>query len=217
MRCNEARKRLRAVGSGQPLEHDEELRLHLAGCPSCAAEAQVRGLLQRVFDAASEDDRAAVLPLAAQRERIETLAAQRDRRPRRAYRIRLRYIVAFGLAVALILLVAVVPFSYQNILGYRLALNGVGTDLASDSDAVCDLLAEIGLQEANVDLMGCDTTCHIMIVDLHTPEEAQMVVDAVAHRCRCRLQSDVIAVGDRRSATLLDHAQQGTLRRLIGG
>ena len=163
MRCREARRRLTGSRKGQPADlEDRELLDHLAECPDCAREAKALGTLRQMLLAAGENDAAHVTPISAQKDVVEARATRAGRAMlwRRFFwfatehggRNRLRYGIGVAIAIALLAVVSFVPFRYDHTVGYDVAFAGVCRELGADDERICDVLYELGLEEADIDV-----------------------------------------------------------------
>ena|GEM_PF-1015640 len=219
MRCREARRRLTGFRKGQPVDpEDRELLDHLAECADCAREARAMGTLRQMLLAASEDDATHVTPVSAQKDIVEVRAAQAGRGTlwtrflwfsmEHGGRNRLRYGIGVGVAVALLAVVSLVPFKYDHTVGYDIAFAGVCMELGDDDERMCDVLYELGLEEADIDVWGCDSTCELIVIDLKSEQEVGMVVAAFNGLCPVDPVADVIPVVTSTSGSLLHQANE---------
>ena len=218
MRCREARDRIaRAHGSQVGQVEDPSLRDHLRVCRDCAAHAAATGLLDRLLDTAGENDQGNQTPIDVQRQQVETRAQQSPagRQPGLLSRLwpaglklRPRPVFYLSTAAATIILVvlAVVPFSFYRTVGYDLNLDGVSLELAQNDEHICDLLHRLGLFEAGVDVIDCDTTCCLSILDLKSEQEAILVVGAIARLNDAELTTSLTPIRAKTSRSLLEHA-----------
>jgi hypothetical protein len=203
------------------IEADGQLLEHLQNCAGCAADAAAAKNLQRLLECARPDDTHNIIPIEENRERIEArVAAGKDEgkisHPSTSkYRRARRYVLSFGtmLAVAILAILTLIPFKYNRVVGYEIALDGVDKELAWDIERICDMLFNLGLDDAVVDVYGCEATCSLLIVDIKTEEEAQRVVAAFTEIDPANLNSNVIPIRAVKSATLLDQANETLLRR----
>lgn len=221
MRCRQARIRLTAsTQDGSAKTDDQELLDHINHCPVCAREAAAAGTLRQIFTAAGVNDMENVTPLHEQKVRIEARLARHQRlkvSEGTARRGRLKWRPAYGVGVSLVAatLIAVltlIPFQYDRTIGYEVAFAGVERDLVEEDERVCDMLFALGLIEAAVDFLGCDTTCKLTVIDLKSKEEVQLVVAAFAHINPMELSTNVIPVRATVSGSLLDRANERILR-----
>jgi len=221
MRCREAR--LRLTGSrqnGSAGTEDRELLDHLNQCPACSREAAAAGTLRQILTASSVNDMENVTPLHEQKAQIEARLARHQRLKVNAgtsTRGRLIWQPAFGVGVtlvvaALIAALILIPFQYDRTIGYEVAFAGVERELVEEDERVCDMLFALGLIEAAVDYLGCDTTCKLTVFDLKSKEEVQLVVAAFAHVNPLDLSSNIIPVRATVSGSLLDRANERILR-----
>ncbi|MDH4035146.1 MAG: hypothetical protein OEV80_15250, partial [candidate division Zixibacteria bacterium] len=170
MHCDQAQRRINElVQAGADPQTDSSLVDHLRDCPRCREEAQAAGLLTQVLRAADEDDTSGITPFHQARQRVEArIASSGDGRAGTdrtagSFSIvrwwRPARVVYASVALAALLAVALIPFQYDQTIGYAVAFAGVEKELAEDDEAICDLLFDLGLLEANVDVLECDTTC----------------------------------------------------------
>jgi len=209
MRCREARLRIDRRSPGdQAVPPDQELTAHLEICRSCAEYFRVVRLLERATQAAAADDGEPVVPIAAMRETVES-EPRPLRRPRRFTlygKPVLKPAIGFGVA-AMLLLLALVPFRYSKVVGYDIRFGGVRPELVQEEERICDMLHSLGLFEAGVDVLGCDTTCSLRIIDLKTTDEVRRVTAAFEHVNKTGLTMLVTPLRGATSSTLLDRAQ----------
>jgi len=210
MRCQEARKRIDArEGYPAGMSDDPDLGNHLQTCDACRRYAALSGAMQKVYAFARVDDTAETKSIDGQRREVEGRLRTPDRFVRRARRSFFRK-PAFGLsvsvAVAALLVLALVPFSYYQTVGYDLNLRGVSRHLAHDDEQICELLVGLGLVDAGVDVKGCDTTCSLAILDLKTETEAHLVAGAIARLNETDLTTSIVPIRARSTRSLLEQA-----------
>ncbi len=222
MRCRQARRRMNELGHhGSRLLTDPELLEHLRQCPDCAGEAQKSRLLDRLFTAARQDTDEAMPPLTEMRERVQQRVLSSP--PGRTFRAPIRsgawsllaHRAGVGLtAAAVIVLLAVsalVPFRYDQVVSYQVAFEGVQRSLAENDQNLCDLLFTIGLYDADVDQLSCDSTCTLHIIFLKSPDEAQLVIEAVSEVNSGGISADIIPVRTQSTRTILDRVGESIL------
>ncbi len=212
MDCREAGNRLTgSARDGDNATRDEDLLHHLQSCRNCAGAAWASNVLESSFGRIKDRAPAELPAFAVMRRRIETrLGARKE--PNRLLRPRLhnlfrsptrRWLYAGGVAVvvAILVLTAVVPFSYYRTVGYEVAFGGVQREFVEDDDRICDILFRLGLVEADVDVLGCDTTCHVQILYLKSRQEVDMVISEFSRLNNSSLRADVrpVRVGESRS------------------
>jgi len=206
MRCRQARNRLSLSASDSAaITADRELQEHLQACSECAREAAALGLLAQLMATAAEGDRKNLTTLEDQRGLVEARARQENQRENRIHNgwtRSLQYGGVLATAMIVLVMVALVPFGPEQARGYSVAFGGVDLDLAHDDERICNMLYILGLHEAEVDLLGCDTTCNLLIVDLKTKAEANLVVAAMTSLSDDGLTSNVIPITERDESTL---------------
>ena len=116
------------------------------------------------------------------------------------------------MVATLIAALTLIPFQYDQTIGYEVAFAGVERELVEEDERVCDMLFALGLIEAAVDYLGCDTTCKLTVFDLKSKQEVQLVVAAFAHINPMDLNTNVIPVRATVSGSLLDRANERILR-----
>lgn len=217
MHCDQAQRKIdeHELAGTDPLK-DPSLVDHLHSCSHCRQEAQVADLLTQVLEAAGEDDTANLTPFLEARRRVETQTASSSARnsvtdqARPGFSVRRWWrparVVYASVALAALLAVTLIPFQHDQTVGYAVAFAGVERELVKDNEFICDLLYDLGLLEADVDILGCDTTCAVQVLELRTLEEAQLVVKALARANGAELSSDIIPVREGASSSLLQRA-----------
>ncbi len=220
MNCRDAR--LRMTGSrrdGTPIEQDHELQKHLKVCPACAREAKIDSKLRLMLETAAKGDEQQI-PSQLEMKRLVSARLSSPATAKRHQMVeafqRLRFLmwrhpargIALGLTAVLLAFVSLVPFKYTHTLGYDLSLGGVCQEYAENDEEICSMLSRLGLHDAGVDVLGCDSTCSLQIIDLNNREEARLVVAAFESLCPDRITSNVVPVVSRGSSSLLDRANQ---------
>ena len=198
MRCHEARQRIVALrGELSPEKSDRELREHLRTCPECAAFAQAERAITRDFAAAGADDNEGDLPLSMLKTRAEARAGLAPSEPSRETNLmstifnqmkkRPRLGLSISIAVVLLAVATLVPFKFQDTIGYDVAIAGVNKDLAMDSERIQELLTALGIEDVAIDVSGCEVTCDLKLSDLKSEYDVQMVIAAFDELGNCEL------------------------------
>jgi len=214
MRYRKAKSRLNGSVKGGSLEKESpELLDHLKERPHYLEDRLAEQTLQQMFQAAGEDDAADVTPLPAMRRKIETqisLDRHRSITDHAVCETRRQPLFSIGVVVvaAALILLTLIPFKYDRAIGYDIAFAGVNRELAEDNERICDMLYALGLIEAAVDILECDTTCRVVIIDLKSRAEVQLVVTALENINPSRLTAKVIPVHSKTTGTLLDQANE---------
>lgn len=222
MHCDQVKRRLNEHDlAGTDPSKDPSLVDHLQSCVRCSDDARTAGLLTQVLKRVSDDDTAAIRPFLEARRKVEAQAVSTGGRTTGSDRSRSGFsvgrwlrparVVYASVALAALLVVTLIPFQYDQTVGYAVSFAGVERELVRDNELICDMLYDLGLVEADVDLLGCDTTCAIQVLELRTIEEAHLVVNALAQINRAALSSDIIPVRKGASASLLERVGRDIL------
>lgn len=195
MRCQQARTRLSLCQTvPSKLAGDRELMAHLNDCPACRLLAEVDRSLTSAFAELSQKETRPAPFFEAMVTRVEALttessdltsstnrqtkdvtvmsriAKQICRRPRLS--------VSLGIVGLLLLVSMLVPFKYQDSIGYEVAFAGVDKTLALDEAKLNDILTRLGIENAVIDVTGCEATCNVKISEISSPDHAKMLVAA---------------------------------------
>jgi hypothetical protein len=214
MLCHQARRRLNKfdwLRSNYAL--DEELMEHLGKCPKChslvQAEETLRGDLGVIREARPDGD----LSLADIREKAEGTAGgvnavEPEVRPF-VHRLALALVpnTRFKFAVVAIAILvgflAVVPFSFNEKVGYEIAIGGVEKSIAMDNQKITSLLDALGMEKGKastlLDSLGksdihlsvgeCSETCRLTISDLKTERDVRLMVKAIIELGCCQIDN----------------------------
>ncbi|MEW5796134.1 MAG: hypothetical protein AB1772_07210 [Candidatus Zixiibacteriota bacterium] len=218
MRCREARRRIDVLGQNESAgTADFDLQVHLHDCGECAEYARTGQMLQTAFETARLDDTGSTISLDQQRELV-------DQRLRAGHRVVHRTMPAaafasgwsfllrpgmrwtMGAVAVAVLALVFVPFSHYHTVGYDLSVDGVSRELALNQDQMCDILSKLGLVEAGVEVVECDTTCCVAIFDLKSEYEAHLVAGAIARLSETDLTTNIVPIRTRKSRTLIEQA-----------
>jgi len=215
MRCSQARRRL-IRNRGKVPGDDRQLREHLSGCFRCAAFARAEQALERDLAAGGRVDSDGI-PMSALRTRVEARvdALQKTKTKEipvmsaviKNIRRRPSIGLTIGLVAIVLAVVTLIPFSFENTVGYEMAIAGINKDLAMDSDRINQLMAALGLDDARVNVGDCEETCVLKISDLDSEGEVKIVATAFDKLGNCVLE-DVHEVSGKESMTLLQKAKK---------
>ena len=177
MNCREAQRILLEIGKREPNDSlPTELQKHLEKCAACSKQANAYGMLQAGIDAGRMEVPLGTVPFEFMKNRI--ISEIKDTDNTGLQRIWLHPVLS-ATAALLVLAAAFTPWNSRKIVGYEVAVSGVERRLIEESDLMCDLLMELGLPDADIDLLGCDTTCKLHVVRLKNESEARLVMNAV--------------------------------------
>ncbi len=200
MRCEEVKNRIEQLNFTQrPEITDSEILRHLDHCSKCCEMLQTEQLMANVFKSASVDDDEDIMPLSEQFKKID--ARLENKKPKKVISLKIAYGIAAMLALFFL---SMLPFSNDSIVGYNLTLNGVAKEIALDNDLICDMLFEMGLIEAGVDVGDCSATCDLTIFDLKNEKEIQLVVTAISLMNPGAMNSSVVPIMKREYEQLHD-------------
>lgn len=115
-------------------------------------------------------------------------------------------------AVVVIAFLTFFPFRYDHTVGYEVAIAGVDCGAMECDNVICDILYNIGLEDADVDFIGCNPTCSLTVIDLKTREEAELVIAALNEVSDRTITSNVVPIRATHEATLLDKANEKLLK-----
>jgi hypothetical protein len=209
MNCTEARNRIDTTTEGHALTDDTQLHEHLKSCADCRAYIEASGVFEQALQTAAIDDTVPGLTLDEQRRQVEyRLKTHRTAVHSSQHHLLSRPAWRLTVSAATIALAAImfVPFTRYTTVGYDVSVDGTCMDVALNHDGMCELLGRLGLVDAGVDLIGCDTTCSVAILDLKTEHEARMVVGAMNRLCKKNLISNIVPIRTKSSRTLLERA-----------
>lgn len=210
MRCRQVRQKLIQL-SGSVSEADHDLREHLQSCSKCASFARAELELKHDLDLASADDkherqswteliavvekRAVSMTPKKSREKsiMSILTNQFRKRPKLGFSV--------ALAVILLVLATTVPFKFDKTLGYEVAIAGVDENLAVDNEKLEILLETIGLEDAKFTVDGCEVTCNIVISDLKSEDDVEIVKIAFEKMGNCVVE-DVLKITSEVSSSI---------------
>ncbi|MEW5924139.1 MAG: T9SS type A sorting domain-containing protein [Candidatus Zixiibacteriota bacterium] len=202
MRCRQARKKLiELVLARVPLDRDGELMEHLSKCPACAAQAEAAVALNSDFESARGHDNSDSISWPTLKSKVEArvMTQINERKKEKSimagiyYRARRRPRFSIGVAAfaIVIMLSLIIPIRYDKTVGYEVAFAGVDKNLAMDGDKIALLLDKLGVDDAEVDVTDCDTTCKVFIKKLRSADDADLVIAAFSDIDNVELLEDV--------------------------
>lgn len=217
MRCHQARKRINeAFLTMDDISKDVSLLEHLRVCSACAEQAQASHLLNRDFNTASTDDTVESVPLLFLKARVE---AQANLNKQKEYSLMERFTqqvrrksrlsISLTVVVAALLVFSLVPFSINQNVGYEVAFAGVNKDLALDTDKLNEILIRLGIDAdaTNIIVSDCEVTCNLVITDLKSSDEAQLVRAVFEGSENIELTEDIKIIIAKVKGSALDHVK----------
>lgn len=183
MRCREALNRLNRLNlSGQ--RPDLELLEHLKSCPACARQAEAVRELNRAFADLSLSEEVDQISWPEQVRRVETAArASRNRTKempvmsalKRQFQLRPKLSAGLTAAVVVLLAATLIPFKFDQTVGFEVAVAGVNRDLALNQDKLDEMLERLGLSDVHVSVTGCEATCSLVLSELDSEQDASLL------------------------------------------
>ena len=223
MNCKQAQKRLdKAKWQISACKNDRELLEHLRNCPHCSAlaraEKDILADLEIVREALPEGEFSL--------SRVRKIADRSDTLPRfhemeRSFRKHGFIKPAMAMAFVVLVIISLIPFKYQEKVGYEISISGVDRNIAQDShgiyplldalgmdkDKAMTLLDSIGKNEIDLKIGECSETCHLSISDLKTERDVQLIIKAIIDLGCCEIDN-VLPIYRDRSTNLLRRATQ---------
>ena len=125
MRCHEARTRMNGIP-----DHDTELLEHLRTCADCRRLGEAESKLTHALNTFAKADPGETTPFVMLRQTIESRVPATSRKDNHVmsslvnqFKVHPRLSVSLALAVAMFLIVSLVPFSYERISGYSASIS----------------------------------------------------------------------------------------------
>lgn len=194
MNCNE----INEILNGKRLDEVtpellHEMEQHLSECESCRNEVMRVTNLKNSLKP-SDDLSEYPIPMDVMRQKIELRLQQNQTRV--AFGTKLRYA---ALVIPVFLLF--VYFGYYKTetepnaaSSYELNISGVDLELAQNDHHICEMFYDVGLQMASVDVIGCDTTCNLVIFDLQSEAEARLAIAVIKNISERDISTEIVPV-----------------------
>jgi hypothetical protein len=226
MRCDEARKRLNdAFDAGRTIADDVPLAAHIRQCADCAALADRLLSFRDDLAAAGVDDLDGGRSFEQTRRQVESQASRGAVRHAKETSIMARLQssltpprVGIGVAAvaALLVLALLVPFKFQdNTLGYEVAFAGVDRGIAMDTERIDQFLAQLGLENAVVDVGDCEQTCKVKISKLESADAAYLVYTAFNDFLTIEIKADVMELQQSEDGEIVEiHVRNADLENM---
>lgn len=224
MRCNKAEEELNKYKWDYDIySHDNELMDHLKKCHKCRAMLIAEDTLRNSLKTVRDDIRVKIMTFETFREKIQNAGAKSELKSRYhkilSQRAKARLGFAAGLALILIAILTLVPFDYNETVGYEVAIAGVDKNIAlnfqeitpllqalgMEPDKISSLLDSIGNNEIHLTVGDCEETCQLKITDLRTEQDARLVIKAIIELGCCEIEK-LIPIFKSRSTTIFKHA-----------
>jgi hypothetical protein len=221
MRCHEARQKIiEIVRNGAGMETVPEFKAHLADCPECAAYWQAEITLERDMEQAGVDDGTDKISFAELKTRVETAADSRGLSIFREITIMkhlkdtllTRPKLSFSIVgVILLVLMTLVPFKFEDTIGYEMAIAGVDKNLALDESRLTELFTALGLSDAVWEVGNCEQTCVLKISELDNEADIKVIRAAFDKMGHCTIE-DVKEIQGERSKPIVIYVKDKVVR-----
>lgn len=208
MLCRRARQRLNECDwLNSKYSLDKELMEHLRECTRCHSLVQAEEALRSDLGVLRQARPGGELSLVAIREKAEGRVKHEVRSF--AHRLALalvpntRHKFAVAAIIILVGFLAVVPFNFQEKIGYEIAIGGVEKSVAEDNRQITSLLDALGMDKGKattlLDSLGksdihlsvgeCSETCRLTISDLKTERDVRLMVKAIIELGCCQIDN----------------------------
>ena len=216
MSCEEIQKLLNEF-SGQRADLSDEILDHLSQCKDCSQFAETTFKLGEILQTVANEPESDLIPL-EQRMRLVANEAESSGWFERLgdWAGWVADVISFGhrrfamyssLVSVVLLFVTLVPFGYNQVVGYNLTISGICPEVAEDHEIVCALLHEHGIMQAVINVTDCDTTCSLVLFDLQSEREVELAVATYEELGAETTIENVAVVTDRASRSLLRMAK----------
>lgn len=185
-------------------QEKSEIEIHSENCPLCFEQMKRENLLSQLFSVSTEIDDSYIIPQNIMKNRVEQQL--KDSNTSRPFVNLIKKPILIPLFSAALILFAITFFFTEeknnNLFAYEVSLDGIALEMVDDNDLICEMLYTIGLTEASFDVIGCDTTCALVIFDLKSKQEAEMVVNIFHAIDKQTIKTDVIEIEQNDVQTL---------------
>ncbi len=234
MNCRQAKTRLDKYDwRADDIGRDSELTSHLESCQTCLSLVAAEMALQKDLSELRQWSPEKELTLDTARERIEGETTARSGASRQTYSPHTARSFVFahaGRKIALVGLVAVVafltfvPLNFTEQVGYRIAIDGVGKDIAVGNQKITSLLDALGMESHQtsslLDSLGanqitfsigeCTETCRLTISDLKTERDVRLMIKAIIDLGCCKING-VEPIFKNESTSILEYTAKKLL------
>ncbi|MCK5127355.1 MAG: hypothetical protein KAR42_13955 [candidate division Zixibacteria bacterium] len=213
MQCREVSKQIQRMLHKELNGLDNSALKHIKQCSKCYHEYTVVQALRTSYKTVREMPKQDIIPFTEIKNTVENSVNGLKKNPdSRSWGFR-KPVLSFSLGTLFVVfcLFALIPFQYSKTIGYEVAFAGVDITIVEEDNFICDILCDLGLHDADVDVKGCNVTCSLLIIDLASKEDAEKVVEAFTLISDHNITSNVIPIKARKSATLLNRANDKIL------
>ncbi|MEZ5359263.1 MAG: hypothetical protein R3F48_10595 [Candidatus Zixiibacteriota bacterium] len=210
MRCREVKSRIDDLLHKRMDSLDAETMSHIKHCSMCCAEYNAVNSVTESIES-RKLDYSENIPEFDHIKR-QAIARINSTTPTRGSISKPSFALSTVAAVVVIAFLTFFPFRYDHTVGYEVAIAGVDCGAMECDNVICDILYNIGLEDADVDFIGCNPTCSLTVIDLKTREEAELVIAALNEVSDRTITSNVVPIRATHEATLLDKANEKLLK-----
>lgn len=202
MRCGEAKRRLI---EGAPIEGD--LAGHFRSCDSCAAYLDADESLRNILRIVRDEGSAVATPFTEILENVESKFNERkgiSLMSKMKSQIENHKKVGFSLlaAACLFALVVLVPFSYDQTVGYTVTIPGLDPAQFAIEGSLPQALASVGLEAATVDFVRNSNLVDFTIGNLPSKNSAREAAAVFSSLCGYDGPFEIAPVTRKTSASL---------------
>ncbi len=209
MLCREALLRLevynwRLVEYGQ----DADLLEHLEGCQECSSLIMAQKALDQHLGTLRNYEPTHEMPVSMIRSKVEATERAKPRTSGLRHLIsalvpNTRPRIAVVAVLAVFVIIALIPLNMNQKVGYQIAIDGVGREIALENPKITSLLGALGMEQevatTLLDSLGmnqihftvgeCTETCRLTIFDLKTERDVRLMVQAIIDLGCCRIDN----------------------------
>lgn len=234
MKCRQVEYRLDELDwKIELIRQDSELSDHLEKCPACRSLLEAQTLLDADLARVREVSAAQSINLHEVRADIEAKsrrASYEDQQESVLARLagvifgNIRRTVGFATLAVIVAFLAFVPLTFEEKVGYQIAIDGIEKDVAVSNQQITGLLGALGMGRDEalrlIDSLGvdqvtfsigeCSETCKLTISDLRTERDVRLMVQAIIDLGCCRING-IIPVFRNESTSILEYAARKLL------
>jgi len=227
MHCFQAQKKLNEADfNPDDYNSDKELMDHLNICPACASLLRAESDIRADISLMQQEEPEKELPISLLKEKIQ-FQNLRSKSGFMTYKAGLVHLIgrryfrrfAFGIGISLLIFLALIPFDFEEKIGYEISISGVDKSIALDSKGIVPLLDALGMdrnkvaallnslekQEVHLKVGECSETCHLKISDLKTERDVHLLIEAIIELGCCEIDN-VFPIFRNKSSSLLRRA-----------
>jgi hypothetical protein len=187
-----------------------ELIEHIQSCPACARAAKAMQIVDDLMDSSKvveapvsfDDIRQEVISRAASQTKLEKIM----RNIKDQYKTRPKLITGLGFAVAALLFVTLVPLSFDQTIGYNVALSCVDSENAIQEEVLETTLAVTGYDEVDIEVVELADTVNLYINNVPNLALALNLAETFSQVVQAKVEPEIEPIKDKKLATLYSQA-----------